>query len=97
MSVIARIAVCDGCGREPHNPEIRAGSPCTIPGCGGAFRVYVPESTTPGAVVLSDDERKALAWAARRGAALLRVEGWPDMRQNAEILDAILPRLEGGQ
>jgi len=50
-----------------------------------------------GAVVLSDDERKALAWAARHGAHALRSEGWADMKRNAEILDGILPRLEGGQ
>lgn len=50
-----------------------------------------------GAVSLSDDERKALAWAARRGAHELRAEGWPDMKRNAEILDGILLRLEGGR
>jgi hypothetical protein len=50
-----------------------------------------------GTIVLSDDERKALAWAARKSAHLLRSEGWPDMKRNAEILDGVLPRLEGEQ
>lgn len=60
-----------------------------------ACQVYRELLDAREAVPLSDDERKALAWAARRGAHELRSEGWPDMARNAEILDGVLPRIEG--
>lgn len=28
---------CSECGREPFNPDVRAGSRCAAPGCHGAF------------------------------------------------------------
>ena len=39
-------------------------------------------------VEFTDDEAKALDWAARKGAADLRREGWKDMARNADILDS---------
>lgn len=49
---------------------------------------------TRGTVDLTDDETRALVWAANRASRYLRAEGWPDMKNNAEIVDRAVGKLE---
>jgi hypothetical protein len=81
---------------RPQSEGICSAGSC--PHCGCAFRkpsdvfghrcAAMQEAMERHALDLTDDEVRALAWAARQGAAKLRAEGWADMARNADILDS---------
>ena len=54
-----------------------------------------PSQSEPDlALLLTPDEVKAVIWAARHGARVLRSEGWENMKRNAAILDTVREKLE---